>query len=159
MNRAARTLTQTLRKCSFGATQSFLRPRSNIWQSTRTTAAAWSRSVWSTGQNPFAIAHPSGSLTPDEMTAVAQTVKTSLGSSHDVRFIAMTAAEGSKYATNPPRQAEVIVLQDGIGVELLVDVASQTVVSSNKLPKGVQPMFTPEGKKALTVGVEPVQIL
>ena len=103
------------------------------------------RSVWSTGQDPFPIAHPSGALTPDEMSLVASVVKSSMGEEDkELRFIAMTVAEGSKYVRDPPRQAEVIVLQDGIGIEVLVDLASQAVVSSKALPKGVQPLLTPE---------------
>eukprot|EP00977_Amphora_coffeiformis_P017369 scaffold5610_cov157-Amphora_coffeaeformis.AAC.3 len=107
------------------------------------TALGQARSVWSTGQDPFPIAHPSACLTPEEMTTAANAVKASLGGD-DFRFIMMTAAEGSKYDTNPPRQAEVIVLQDGIGIELMVDLATKQVVKSNPLPKGVQPLITPE---------------
>jgi len=102
------------------------------------------RLLWSTGQDPFPIAHPSASLTPDEMTTAANVVKASLGDGEDVRFIMMTAAEGSKYDTNASRQVEVIVLRDGIGIELMVDLATKQVVKSNTLAKGVQPLLTPE---------------
>jgi primary-amine oxidase len=70
-------------------------------------------------------------------------VKAAMG--EDVRFVAITLAEGSKYETATSRKADVIILKPGgLGCEVLVDLPSKSVLSSKDLPKGVQPMFTPE---------------
>lgn len=143
MNRAALSLAQhASRRAHVG--RPGLSASLTLWRrGAGVTTAPLSRSVWSTGQEPFPIDHVSSALTPSEISTASSTVKAALGG--DVRFVAISLAEGSKYATSKPRQVDVIVLKpNGLGCEVLVDLASQSVVSSKDLVKGVQPMFTPE---------------
>lgn len=150
MNRAARSLTQpTLRRAYHGvsaSSSSLFRPAAAVvMPRPQQQQQQQSRSVWSSGQEPFSIAHPSATLTPAEISAAASAVKASVTDA-GLRFIAITASEGSKHTVMAaPRQAEVIALgSDGIGMELLVDLTTNKVTESRKLPPGVQPMFTPE---------------
>lgn len=107
-----------------------------------------SRSVWSTGQTP-----PSprdmpflSSLTPSEITSAADLIKTNYT---DVRFVAISLAEPPK--GTPPsttRQAEVLFLNTATGIasHVLVelDASSPKILQVEELPKGVQPLLTPD---------------
>ena len=118
------------------------------------TAVESKRSVWSTGQEPTPASHPLHSLTPTEIQAVSTAVKNHLSSSSssNVRFVAVSLREPTPLAgswNSAPRQAEVVVLnsQTGIATELTVSLSSSndaSVVESVELPRGVQPLLTPE---------------
>lgn len=148
MNRAARSLpalhraTAKLPSTSFSTAAMALRR----WKPTALPTATaltvnQSRSVWSAGETPFLIPHPSACMTPEELKGTSKAVKAELG--EDIRFVAMTVLEGPKSVVDPPRQAEVIVLKDGIGIEMVVDLPSYKIVSSESLPPGVQPVSRP----------------
>ena len=107
------------------------------------------RSIWSTGTEPTAATYPLHSLTPSEISAASSAVKEFLSTAENLRFVAVTVKED----VDGPRAAEVLVLNSttGIATELTVGLSANdgdtvvgTVSSSQDLPRGVQPMLTPE---------------
>jgi len=119
------------------------------------------RSVWSTGQSPPLARqrHPLCSLTPDEIITAAGAVKAFYARDGQnkpffyddpafIRFVAISLQEPNlKVYPNPSRTAEVIILntQTGLASELTVDLSHVMQVTSVKeLPRGVQPLLTPD---------------
>lgn len=127
------------------------------------------RSVWSTGRSPPSPAHlhPLCSLTPEEIAATADSVKSFFAEggtdshSTSIRFVSINLNEPNKSVlqsaaaengTKPPRKAEVLVLntETGIASELDVDLqakgdaVSAAVGNTKELPRGVQPLLTPD---------------
>ena len=107
------------------------------------------RSVWSTGnelvnsENP----HPLASLTPSEIQQTSAAVKEAYGNENEeIRFVAISLKEQNKTLSATSRQAEVIILINGLAYELTVELdgSDAKIVYENALPAGVQPLLTPE---------------
>lgn len=102
------------------------------------------RSVWSTGTPPpTTVSHPLQSLTANEIQKASKATKSHLGTDN-VRFVAVSLLEPAKDAV---RSAEVVALNPdtGIASELTIAMDEEaSVVKSQDLAPGVQPMFTPE---------------
>jgi primary-amine oxidase len=108
------------------------------------------------------ILHPLDPLTSDEILAASEAVKTHLGLTPDnvvqhLRFVSISMLEPPKadYISGiiqTPRQAEVISLNPltGIASVYIVNLDldknndNNKIVSSKDLPKGAQPLLTPE---------------
>ena len=99
--------------------------------------------------------HPLDPLSASEIEQASSAVRTYLGLTPDdsiknLRFVAVSLKEPPKkdyIQGNPtPRQAEIVALNPTTGVASEYDVNLDTgkVVFSNDLPKGVQPLLTPE---------------
>jgi primary-amine oxidase len=96
------------------------------------------RSVWSTGKDPVPATHPLHSLTPSEIVTAAFLVK---GSIDNARFVAVSLKEHVA-----KRCAEVVVLNSktGIASELTVDLDDSAITERTDLPRGTQPLLTPD---------------
>ena len=106
--------------------------------------------------------HPFDPLTGDEIRQVSSIVLAHLNLTpvdnvvHELRFIAISLLEPPKreyvnwMTTNStaalPRHAEVVALNPttGIVTELQVSLDEEVVVKHEELPKGTQPLLTPE---------------
>ena len=117
-------------------------------QAVKVTAA--NRSIWSTGQVPTPATHPLHALTPDEISQASSLVKAHL-QLDEIRFVAVSLKEPpkSEQDTFVTRMAEIVVLnpETGIATELSVtldDVNGHSISRKADLPRGVQPMFTPD---------------
>jgi primary-amine oxidase len=99
----------------------------------------------SAGQVPTPATHHLHALTPEEIKTASTVVRKEM-SCEDLRFVAVSLQEPSKYEVSPLRMAEVVVLnpQSGIATELSVALDTEQITSRIDLPRGVQPMFTPE---------------
>ena len=130
-----------LSSCRFGN-------HSRLWR--LVVGAAPKRSVWSTGQDPSPTTHALHSLTPDEITKASLTVKKHL-LNDKIRFVAISLQEPpkSQQVGVDSRKAEVVVINPvtGIATELTVtldDANGHSISRQVDLPRGVQPMFTPD---------------
>jgi primary-amine oxidase len=99
--------------------------------------------------------HPLDPLSSDEISQTSAAVQSFLGLTPDnvvqnLRFVAISLLEPTKkdYINgNPvPRKAEVVTLnpKTGISSEYHVNLETSRVIFSENLPKGTQPMLTPE---------------
>ena len=100
-------------------------------------------------------AHPLDPLSADEISQASSIVRSYLGLTptnivQQLRFVCVSLLEPPKkdyIAGNPtPRSAEVVALNPltGIASEYKVNLESNRVVEAKDLPKGVQPLLTPE---------------
>ena len=128
-------------------------PRKNCILENNTTTGLPSqrRSVWSTGNKlkNTETPHPLASLTPTEIQLTSAAVKQAFGSDDEIRFVAVSLKEPDKTKPTPKsRQAEVIILINGMAYELTVELAGNDedakIVFEKALPAGVQPLLTPE---------------
>ena len=103
--------------------------------------SAQRRSVWSTGnelvnsENP----HPLASLTPSEIQQTSAAVKEAYGNENEeIRFVAISLKEQNKTLSATSRQAEVIILINGLAYELTVELdgSDAKIVYENALPAG-----------------------
>ena len=113
-------------------------------------AATTNRWMWSTGQVPTPATHALHALTPAEITQASSLVKMHL-KLDEIRFVAVSLQEPpkSEHDTFGCRMAEIVVLnpKTGIATELTVtldDVKGHSISRQVDLPRGVQPMFTPD---------------
>ncbi|KAG7372128.1 copper amine oxidase [Nitzschia inconspicua] len=99
--------------------------------------------------------HPLDPLSADEITHAAAAVRNHLGLSPDntvqhLRFVSVSLNEPPKkdyiQGNKTPRKAEIVALNPvtGIASEYKVDLDAGRVVDAKDLPKGVQPLLTPE---------------
>jgi Cu2+-containing amine oxidase len=99
--------------------------------------------------------HPLDPLTGDEISQTSEAVRKFLGLSpantvQHLRFVSISLCEPPKKdyvaGIKTPRSAEVVALNPHTGVasEYTVDLEANRVVDSKDLPKGVQPLLTPE---------------
>jgi primary-amine oxidase len=99
--------------------------------------------------------HPLDPLTADEITQASEAVRNHLGLSpvnvdKHVRFASISLNEPPKQdyiqGIVTPRRAEIVALNPttGIASEYQVDLNTGQVVYSNDLPRGVQPLLTPD---------------
>lgn len=117
---------------------------------------AWSsQSTWRRGFAAAAEVHPLDPLTSEEIKAASSIVQSFLGLTPEnvvqqLRFVAVSLAEPPKKdylaGNKTPRTAEVVALNPttGLAAEYKVDLEAWKVSFSKELPKGVQPLLTPE---------------
>jgi primary-amine oxidase len=99
--------------------------------------------------------HPLDPLSADEIIQASDAVKKYLGLTPDnvvqqLRFVSVSLLEPPKKeyleGISTPRSAEVVALNPatGIGSEYKIDLEADKVIFAKDLPKGVQPLLTPE---------------
>ena len=155
LRRATRTTLSRANRCSSSA----------LWLhfpgSTATTTTARSvpsasilrRHVWSTSQTPPVKPNALCSLTPEEITQAASLIRQDFAKKNNdnkeaadsVRFVSISLAEAPSLKQDE-RIVEAIILDTttGLGSEISLSLTHGTILSTNQLGKGVQPLLTPD---------------
>ena len=117
------------------------------------SASILRRHVWSTSQTPPVKPNALCSLTPEEITQAASLIRQdfakkkndNIEAADSVRFVSISLAEAPSLKQDE-RIVEAIILDTttGLGSEISLSLTHATILSTNQLGKGVQPLLTPD---------------
>lgn len=117
--------------------------------------------------------HPLNPLSAEEIAEASSVLKSFLGltaenTEKDLRFVAVSLKEPPKMeylqGVEIPRQAEIVAINQttGVATEYEVNIETNQVTSAKDLPKGVQPMLTPEDcelAEAIVLASKPIALI